>query len=407
MSDGMGRDKAIEPMFALEAQVARLKEQLVAEKQHSAEKDQKLEMMEAVVTRLQSRIELLEDHLKEQQRKNRIMKGNGEAVLELQQQLAEELAKRKQAQYELIAKAKELCDVQQCGAAGPQVLKGGCKCYQDIGHTRKMAGSRNCSAQDRTSHYEARKELPRGTQQSWSPEIVRATTSHSPATPPPALVLPLSGLSAKSPSSSFFAQGPTCCTCPAGSATPQTPPAPTPTVQSARSARTSPSLSGLAAGEGLGDRVKQRKSPVVPMINAFNAESVLIRPPADDEGPGAVSAPKVSWYGHLHGQQGHNAFQTTSTWEPGTPAHLQDAPGVYPSCQSGHATPVSPVFQHVHLDYPRILTSRHEVRTGVGSGFATAAKSARVISPPLSARLPTGPLVLPAAQVVVCEGIHF
>ena len=53
---------------------------------------------------------------------------------------------------------------------------------------------------------------------------------------------------------------------------------------------------------------------------------------------------------------------------------------------------------------------RVAARTGASiAGIAAAAKSARVISPPLSTRpmVPMGPLVLPAAQVVVCEGIHF
>eukprot|EP00437_Effrenium_voratum_P060089 CAMPEP_0181499338 /NCGR_PEP_ID=MMETSP1110-20121109/54602_1 /TAXON_ID=174948 /ORGANISM="Symbiodinium sp., Strain CCMP421" /LENGTH=80 /DNA_ID=CAMNT_0023627511 /DNA_START=35 /DNA_END=274 /DNA_ORIENTATION=- len=80
MSDGEAPAK---PLPALEAQMAKLEEELEAERQRSVQKDRKIEMMEAVVTRLQSRVELLQDHLKEQERKNRVAKGNSEAVLEL------------------------------------------------------------------------------------------------------------------------------------------------------------------------------------------------------------------------------------------------------------------------------------------------------------------------------------
>eukprot|EP00439_Symbiodinium_sp_Y106_P049478 s3149_g6.t1 len=376
MSDGEAPSK---PVPALEAQVAKLEEELSAERQRSLQKDQKIEMMEAVVTRLQSRVELLQDHLKEQERKNRIAKGNSEAVLELQQQLAEELSKRKQAQYELIAKAKELCDVQQ-----------------------KMAGA----GDTKDSSHEAKKELQNEVSAgavSWSPassqpKLVedsrrspgasRGASGASLASPvaaspvsaaSPSLMLPLSGLSVKS----SFHQCPT-------SNTPQTPPT------SRSSGRTSPALR-LPGGEAMADRVQnQRRSPVVPPVRK-SSQSVLVRPPADEEGAHIFNPARYVRSAH-------------DRVEPPKPVHLhhpQDAAfGVHGS-QSGHITPVSPMFHNVHLDYPRILTARsHEVRMS-----AAAAKSAvgRVMSPPLSARVNGpihGPLVLPAAQVVVCEAIH-
>jgi len=377
MSDGEAPSK---PVPALEAQVAKLEEELSAERQRSLQKDQKIEMMEAVVTRLQSRVELLQDHLKEQERKNRIAKGNSEAVLELQQQLAEELSKRKQAQYELIAKAKELCDVQQ-----------------------KMAGAGDTKDSSHEAKKELRNEVSAGAV-SWSPassqpKLVedsrrspgasRGASGASLASPvaaspvsaaSPSLMLPLSGLSVKS----SFHQCPT-------SNTPQTPPT------SRSSGRTSPALR-LPGGEAMADRVQnQRRSPVVPPVRK-SSQSVLVRPPADEEGAHIFNPARYVRSAH-------------DRVEPPKPVHLhhpQDAAfGVHGS-QSGHITPVSPMFHNVHLDYPRILTARsHEVRMS-----AAAAKSAvgRVMSPPLSARVNGpihGPLVLPAAQVVVCEAIHF
>jgi len=377
MSDGEAPSK---PVPALEAQVAKLEEELSAERQRSLQKDQKIEMMEAVVTRLQSRVELLQDHLKEQERKNRIAKGNSEAVLELQQQLAEELSKQKQAQYELIAKAKELCDVQQ-----------------------KMAGAGDTKDSSHEAKKELRNEVSAGAV-SWSPassqpKLVedsrrspgasRGASGASLASPvaaspvsaaSPSLMLPLSGLSVKS----SFHQCPT-------SNTPQTPPT------SRSSGRTSPALR-LPGGEAMADRVQnQRRSPVVPPVRK-SSQSVLVRPPADEEGAHIFNPARYVRSAH-------------DRVEPPKPVHLhhpQDAAfGVHGS-QSGHITPVSPMFHNVHLDYPRILTARsHEVRMS-----AAAAKSAvgRVMSPPLSARVNGpihGPLVLPAAQVVVCEAIHF
>ncbi|CAE7222519.1 unnamed protein product [Symbiodinium sp. CCMP2592] len=361
MSDG---EAPSNPVPALEAQVAKLEEELSAERQRSLQKDQKIEMMEAVVTRLQSRVELLQDHLKEQERKNRIAKGNSEAVLELQQQLAEELSKRKQAQYELIAKAKELCDVQQ-----------------------KMAGAGDTKDSSHEAQKELRNEVSAGAV-SWSPassqpKLVEdsrrspaATASGASLASPvaaspvsaasPSLMLPLSGLSVRK---SSFHQCPT-------SNTPQTPPT------SRSSGRTSPALR-LPGGEAMADRVQnQRRSPVVPPVRMSN-QSVLVRPPADEEGAHIFNPARYV----------RSAHDRVEAPKPIHLQHPQDAAFGVHAPQSGQVTPVSPMFHNVHLDYPRILTARsHEVRISTA-----AAKSARrVISPPLSARVngPMGPVEL-------------
>lgn len=136
---------------------------------------------------------------------------------------------------------------------------------------------------------------------------------------------------------------------------------------------------------------------MVPPVRMSN-ESVLVRPPADEEGAHIFNPARYV----------RSAYDRLEPPKPIHPQHPQDAAFGVHAPQSGHVTPVSPMLQNMHLDYPRILTARsHEVRMS-----AAAAKSARVISPPLSARVngpmgPMGPLVLPAAQVVVCEGIHF
>ena len=106
-------------------QIQKLESALASEQKRCADKDKQLQMMEALLGRLQSRLELLEDNLKEQQRKNRLnsSREHGAAVLDLQQQLADELAKRKQAQYLLIEKGQELCDVQQKLAESQQRIK--------------------------------------------------------------------------------------------------------------------------------------------------------------------------------------------------------------------------------------------------------------------------------------------
>ena len=102
-------------------QIQKLEAALASERKRCADKDKQLQMMEALLGRLQSRLEVLEDNLKEQQRKNRA--GSGTTVLDLQQQLADELAKRKQAQYSLIEKGQELCDVQEKLAESQQRIK--------------------------------------------------------------------------------------------------------------------------------------------------------------------------------------------------------------------------------------------------------------------------------------------
>ena len=106
-------------------QIQKLESALASEQKRCADKDKQLQMMEALLGRLQSRLELLEDNLKEQQRKNRLntSREHGAAVLDLQQQLADELAKRKQAQYLLIEKGQELCDVQLKLAESQQRIK--------------------------------------------------------------------------------------------------------------------------------------------------------------------------------------------------------------------------------------------------------------------------------------------
>ncbi|CAE7209108.1 uhpC [Symbiodinium sp. CCMP2456] len=298
-------------------------------------------MMEAVVTRLQSRVELLQDHLKEQERKSRVAKGNSEAVLELQQQLAEELSKRKQAQYELIAKAKELCDVQQKMAGAGDTKDSSHEAKKELrGLSAGAVGAVSWSPSSQPKLADTDSRLSPGASRGASRGASLASPAASPVSAAPSLMLPLSGLSAKS-----FHQCPT-------SNTPQTPPT------SRSSGRTSPALR-LPAGEAMADRVQnQRRSPVVPPVRISN-ESALVRPPADEEGAHIFNPARYvrSAYDRL---------------EPPKPIHLQhpqDAAFGVHAPQSGHVTPVSPMFHSMpwtgNLDYPRILTaarSNQEVR---------------------------------------------
>lgn len=103
-------------------QIQKLEAALTSERKRCADKDKQLQMMEALLGRLQTRLEQAEENLKEQ-RKTRGTSQGASAVLDLQQQLAEELAKRKQAQYALIEKGQELCDVQQKLAESQQRIK--------------------------------------------------------------------------------------------------------------------------------------------------------------------------------------------------------------------------------------------------------------------------------------------
>ena len=105
------------------ARIQELEAQLEQERQRCADKDKQLQAKEAVLSRLQKRMSQLEDTIEQQKRTSKALHTSNEVVIDLQKQLAEELAKRKQAQYLLISKARELCEVQQQHAQGRQSLQ--------------------------------------------------------------------------------------------------------------------------------------------------------------------------------------------------------------------------------------------------------------------------------------------
>lgn len=110
-----------EPNEEKTVQILKLEAALSSERKRCADKDKQLQMMEALLGRLQTRLEQAEENLKEQRKKSGT--SGPSVVLDLQQQLAEELAKRKQAQYALIEKGQELCNVQQKLAESQQRVK--------------------------------------------------------------------------------------------------------------------------------------------------------------------------------------------------------------------------------------------------------------------------------------------
>eukprot|EP00931_Biecheleriopsis_adriatica_P016928 TRINITY_DN12323_c0_g1_i2.p1 TRINITY_DN12323_c0_g1~~TRINITY_DN12323_c0_g1_i2.p1 ORF type:complete len:435 (+),score=94.10 TRINITY_DN12323_c0_g1_i2:43-1347(+) len=118
-----------ERLLQMPSLVRKLEEELARERRRSAEKDKQLAHMQTHVSVLEKRLAFVEECLEEQTRRVRPEGDDAESkvVLDLQQQLVDELSKRKEAQYNLISKAQELCDVQ------PQLAE----CHQTIQELRR------------------------------------------------------------------------------------------------------------------------------------------------------------------------------------------------------------------------------------------------------------------------------